>query len=604
MELAFVFIFGLGIWIYSQGKKIEWLMKEVERLRSGVKEGSGGARETSAPTPAQPASFIPEAVRGRTDLTPNDVPREVLETYMPQVSGSAWSDNAVEWIKKDFMVKLGAFLLLLAFGWFVSYAFANNWIGPMGRIFLGLVTGVLFMVLGVWRIEKRPHQGGIFTVLGSSTVLLTIYAAREIYDFFEPRSALAIMALSVVFVAFMSVRYNRNALALAGLILASVAPLFTNSPAPDIPGLFTYLTVVVLGSLWIVYLRGWSNLTFTSLVIVFLFGLPYIVSGISSGDQDVALLFAFLFTAIFFIANIIGLICNENEENRQSHIAVGVGTGLYLIAWITGAADPEWQSLLYVMWMLVFSVGSFIVYRVILNRVPFFIYGGTSVALLAAATAAELSGPVLTIAFTIEIALLVLLTTFLLKNVRIASGLSWLFIGPVLLSFESLTAYAWTKGVLHDHFFVVLVLGISLLVVGRMLYEFNHSQFEKVTSMGNALVVLGSLYGLALIWLVLHVPSVLPYEAGTTFSLIIYTLIGLVLYIQGKREGKRSITIAGGVLLGFVIARLLLVEVWQMALTGRIITFLVIGLLLISTAFIKRNKAPGQILSDNNSSNV
>jgi hypothetical protein len=374
-----------------------------------------------------------------------------------------------------------------------------------------------------------------------------------------------------------------------------------------------YLTIIVGGSLWVVYLRGWSNLTLTALVIVLLHGLPYLAFGVDSGDKDIALLFSFLFTAIFFIANIVGLICNENEENRQSHIAIGLGTGLYLIAWITGAAPDVWQSLLYVMWMLVFSIGSFVVYRVLQNSVPFYIYGATSIALLAAATAAELSGPVLTIAFTIEIALLVLLTARILRDVHVTTVLSWLFIVPVMFSFESFISSAWMKGVFHDDFFVLLVLGAALAVVGRFVYELHGAKHVgNDTSTGSMLMVFSALYGLALIWLVLHAGSGNyadytlgrhAYEQATIFSLIIYTLIGLGLYIYGKRNGKKGLALGGGLLLGFVVLRLLFVEVWNMTLSGRIITFVIIGLLLMSTAFIRKQISP-PTLSENNTTNV
>ena len=52
----------------------------------------------------------------------------------------------------------------------------------------------------------------------------------------------------------------------------------------------------------------------------------------------------------------------------------------------------------------------------------------------------------------------------------------------------------------------------------------------------------------------------------------------------------KEVTLSGGILLGFVVLRLLLVDVWAMDLVGRIITFVVIGVLLISTAFMGNSK--------------
>ena len=97
-------------------------------------------------------------------------------------------------------------------------------------------------------------------VLGSTVILLTLFAAREMYDF-PPLTTLSVMFLSTAFVAIASVKYNRRSLALASLILAGVAPLLTNSPSNNYVALFSYLLVVTLGAIWIVVLTGRRELT-------------------------------------------------------------------------------------------------------------------------------------------------------------------------------------------------------------------------------------------------------------------------------------------------------------------------------------------------------
>ena len=137
------------------------------------------------------------------------------------------------------------------------------------RVALGIVAGALFILLGWWRIKKYINQGGIFLVLGSTTILLTIFAAREIYDFFTPFSALVVMFLSTAFVALASVKYNNRARSLLSLTLAGIAPLLTKAPETDHIGLFAYLFVVILGVIWIVALTGQRKLTAVSLIIIF-----------------------------------------------------------------------------------------------------------------------------------------------------------------------------------------------------------------------------------------------------------------------------------------------------------------------------------------------
>lgn len=60
-------------------------------------------------------------------------------------TGPTASERFVAWLKEDWLMKLGAMLLLIGFGWLTTYAFLSNWIGPMGRIALGIVAPVLFL---------------------------------------------------------------------------------------------------------------------------------------------------------------------------------------------------------------------------------------------------------------------------------------------------------------------------------------------------------------------------------------------------------------------------------------------------------------------------
>jgi uncharacterized membrane protein len=86
----------------------------------------------------------------------------------------------------------------MGFGWLATYAFMNNWVGPAGRIFLGMIAGVIFLIIGTIIVRKRQNQGEVFLALGSATVLVTTYAARVFYHFFDPFSSLGIMFLSIV----------------------------------------------------------------------------------------------------------------------------------------------------------------------------------------------------------------------------------------------------------------------------------------------------------------------------------------------------------------------------------------------------------------------
>lgn len=542
-----------------------------QKLKQGVPLASPQVQSTLR------SAAMPPQAGGQTSNVP--------EQY---ASNQSVDSAFAEWLKRDWMLKLGALLLLMAFGWLTTYAFLHNWIGEAGRIMLGLIAGTLFIMIGWWRIRRFVHQGGVFLVLGSTTILFTVFAARHYYHYFDPVSALVIMFLSTAAVAMAAVRYNNRALSLGSLILAGVAPLFTEATTPDYVGLCWYLLVVVIGAIWIVVFTGQRELTTAALVLIALYGFPHMFMS-TAADKGALLLFAYVFAALFFFTNTIGIL-KSRQRQISADLVTAAGNGLLLLAWIVAAAPKELQSLIISAWMIVFAVGAFLIYRLTARKEPFYVYAGVSVAMLAAATSAELHGSTLTIAYTIECGLIPLITYLILRDIKVAERLGWLFVGPIILSFSSIFSRAWSTGVVHKDFFVLLVLAVTFLGLAAILAR--HSREANDTEplyLNRALGIVGSAYLYILIWRSLLAG---PGDDNTAImlALAIYTVIGIAAYFAGIAQQSRWIQIYGGVMIGLVAARLLMVDVWKMALAGRIGTFFVIGTLLVATAFLTRNR--------------
>ncbi len=554
----------LLLWIITPFLVIN-LMSRVHRLEQLVESGNV---KTSKQSTAKTVS----STKATTQV--QEYQEEEVDTYNP-----IWN-----WIKEDWLLKMGGLFLLLGFGWLTTYAFMNNWIGPMGRIGLGIVMGTLILILGTWRIRSRVHQGSVFVVVGSTTILLTVFAARQYYGFFTPATALGIMFLACAYVALVSVKFNNRALSLASVILAGVAPLLTNSPTADYTALFAYLLVVVLGTVWIVSVTNQREITAAALILVTVYSIPHLING---GPTDTLLLFAYVFSAIFFVTNTIGIV-RLQKSNLVPDMLVAGGNGVFLLVWILARAPQDWQSLIIAGWMLAFIIGAFIVYKMTNKREPFYVYAGVSIAMLAAATAVELSGSALVIALTIEVGMVSWISFQLLQDRKIAERLCLLFIGPAILSLQSLDYSVWYHSVLHEHFFVLLILAVTMMSVG-LLFRSSDKEKSETTPATSALLIVGSLYVYALIWLSLY-GLMRSRDLAVMVALLIYTVIGLIAYFYGRANAKKTLGLYGGVLLGCVIGRLLLVDVWQMPISSRFITFFVIGALLMSTAFFGRGK--------------
>ena len=179
-----------------------------------------------------------------------------------------------------------------------------------------------------------------------------------------------------------------------------------------------------------------------------------------------------------------------------------------------------------------------------------------------------------------------------LGQVLAAKRASILFLVPCILVFENIDRYSRAKAVFTGDFFALLILIISLGVAGYLFVQSDREaegdgRADKF-SLGVFWSLASGLLGMLLLWLVMHI--ILSDTLATTFSLAVYTLIGLYYYISGRTNESGPRKLVGSSLLIFVTAHLLLVEMGGMSTEGRIVVFAVIGILLMSTAFLGYKK--------------
>lgn len=534
-----------------------------------------------AATPSAPASRgVPVAA---TPAVAVPAPPTHPVNATPKASEPLFIERAIEWLKRDTLLKTGAFFLLLGFGWLVTYAFMNNWIGPVGRIALGIIAGLGILIFGFLRISRFPDQGSVFLGLGASVLMLTTYAARFEYGFLTPLTALVFIYLVSLFVSYASYHFRIRSLAFMGLFIGAVSPFLTNS-RDDHLGLFAYLFVLVLGTLWLAAVTAWRELTTVAIAVVGLHSLPSLFA--KPWDMESLTIFSFIFAAIFFIANILNVL-KSKDGDRLAEMGTAFLNATLLLLWIIQGVAEEWQGLITAAWMIVFSGGSFVIYRLSGLQKVFLLYAGISIAYLAAATAMELDGAILTIAFTAEAIAIVLIAHQLTGRLQLSERLSFLLLLPMALSLESMFSSAWRAMIPLDHFSTLLFISLSLSVLGMRFLSLSPDTVKKV-ALGRVWLYAGTGYFYLLLWLTFH--AVMDQDIATMLSLVIYTVIGLGTYIAGKRDGRQGLKLYGVALLVFVIFHLLVIDARQMDLIGRIITFFIVGILLMSTTFVKARK--------------
>ena len=110
--------------------------------------------------------------------------------------------------------RIGAITLVLGVAFFFKWAVDNNWIGPAGRVMLGLLAGFSTLAAAdfTWRKRQQVFAQGI-TATGIAIIYLALYAAFDFYHLIPQSGAFLLLVATTAMAAVLALRYNSFAIA-------------------------------------------------------------------------------------------------------------------------------------------------------------------------------------------------------------------------------------------------------------------------------------------------------------------------------------------------------------------------------------------------------
>jgi uncharacterized membrane protein len=579
--IVFVKIGNLNTRIRSLERGLKNVGKSFDDL--GVKKDNASISSNN--------QFISSVQQNQNTLAPLNalgLPINIINSES-EIDDDVSEDSSISpWFSENLLLKLGVLMILIGFGWFISYAFVHNWIGPVGRIMLGFIIGASCALYGTMRFPKSETQGTTFLILGSALVVITSYASQVVYGFFGPMIALAIPFIVSIYVATVGVSYNKVKIAIYAVLIGFLAPLLTHTNYLDINILYFYLFIVTMSCVWVAVSMNWRLINAISILGISLYAFPFVVLGDQNNVFVTTLLYAM--ALVYFVISIMGIV-RSGKDADSSDAFVSILNGAYILGLTLNQINKDLQSLVLAILIMVFAFGAFYVYSRIRKQTFFFMYALVAILYLAVATAIELNGDALIYAFAIEVMAISILTFIITKSDTLSQKLSMLFIIPVVMSLSSFAKYVELGQLVNEQLFIVVFISILMIMLGGFNYfvrRENLTEENNDVQIYSGLIVSGVVYVFILSWYVFH-HAILDQDSATVFSLVTYSVIGLITYFTGLFNKKDIIKSLGTGLLVFVVARLVFVDVWSMPLASRIVTFILIGILFISTAFIKKN---------------
>jgi uncharacterized membrane protein len=188
------------------------------------------------------------------------------DNNIPPKEEKDWLIPVFDFFKQNALTVIGIFTLVLGIGYFVKYALDKNWIGETSRVGIGFLVGAGIILTGHFLRKNYSVFASIITGGGIAVLYFTITIAFREYHLFSQNIAFSITCLVTLISIALSYYYKSEILIIFSLFGGFLAPLMISTGQSNYPFLFTYLTVLNIGMLAIVFLKKWKSVGWVSFI--------------------------------------------------------------------------------------------------------------------------------------------------------------------------------------------------------------------------------------------------------------------------------------------------------------------------------------------------
>ena len=163
--------------------------------------------------------------------------------------------------------RIGVITLVLGVAFFFKWAVDNNWIGPAGRVILGVTAGFAALAIAdfLWRKGQQIFAQGV-TGAGIAIFYLSVYAAFAFYHLIPQGLAFVCMFATTAMAVVLALRYGAQAIAALGFFGGYITPLLLSTGEDHPWFLFSYVLLLSGAAVALTRRRNWRTLEILSFV--------------------------------------------------------------------------------------------------------------------------------------------------------------------------------------------------------------------------------------------------------------------------------------------------------------------------------------------------
>lgn len=269
----------------------------LDRVERRLDLLSGQVRSAKSAEDAEPSPLILKTEQGRTPSHTN------FESRI-----------GVHWLNR-----VGILAVLVGVSLFLKFAFEGKWVGPVGRISIGLIAGIAITAWSEW-FRVRGYRIFSFSLkaLGLGVLYLSLWAAFQVYDLIPWTVAFLGMVTVTASAAALALWQSSEILALFALIGGFLTPVLLYTGENREIELFSYMAILNVATLILAGYRAWRHLLLVSVVATSFLFFSWYAMFYRSGELAPTLAFATAFFFIFALASLLeGVVRPETSTHSK-----------------------------------------------------------------------------------------------------------------------------------------------------------------------------------------------------------------------------------------------------------------------------------------------
>jgi hypothetical protein len=243
------------------------------------------------------------------------------------------------------LLYIGTAALVLGIGFFVKYAFDNNWINETGRVLIGAAVG-LAMIVGGDRLARRGYAlyGQIVAGGGFAALYLSVFAALSFYALIGRPTAFGLMVLVTAGAALAAEMHRSQGLAVFALFGGFLTPFLVGGDENAQVVLLSYDAILAVGTAVMAQRRGWPFLNVVSYAFVAFTFLGWAKTFYTPTQYVPTQIFLTIFGVLFTSVGIRARLA-RNEESDLVGLLLLTAPLVFHAASVANL-EPHWMALL------------------------------------------------------------------------------------------------------------------------------------------------------------------------------------------------------------------------------------------------------------------